>query len=120
MDEYNSQVTNLLKLDETAGNNFWYDDISYTGSLISKSDLTVCAEDDSKLRVLFISSLSIPDSESLVSASFRYASMNALSIFRRGKEELQYIRHSLEFMEENLLQEIRSLSDYYDHVPETL
>jgi hypothetical protein len=59
-----------------------------------KSDLSSCMEDNSVLKGLFITALLLPESECLVSASSMYAAMNALSVKRRGREELDIVRHS--------------------------
>jgi hypothetical protein len=58
------------------------------------SDLKSCTEDDSALQSLFITALHInPDTVGL-EASLKLAAINALSVKRRGMEELVNIRKS--------------------------
>jgi hypothetical protein len=45
--------------------------------------------------------------------------MNALSVKRRGREELDIVRHSLEFLDQNILDEMRSIPANTDIAQET-
>jgi hypothetical protein len=77
--------------------------------------MKTCREEGSTLRNLFFSSLGLNSSLSEIPSGVKFAALNALSIGDRGREELISVRHSLNFMRENLRERIELLQSGLDN-----
>jgi hypothetical protein len=71
-----------------------------------------CREEGSVLQRLFLSSLGLQPETNGVTSDIKYDAIHVLSIGDRGREELIYIRHSLNFTRENLNERITVLKQY--------
>jgi hypothetical protein len=79
---------------------------------ISPSDIKSCIKDDSALQSLFIIALSMNPADLGLGASLKLAAINALSVQRRGMEELVYIRKSFQLLMKHVEKRLDALNTW--------